>query len=96
MGCRIPRRCSSELQFRQRHLQQFNRRFVQRAVSLQLARSHPRVAGDARFAFETLLLTMARGDNALADLRGSFPGPFRGNFAELHRWHFDVNVNPVK
>jgi ubiquinone biosynthesis protein len=70
--------------------------FVQRAEILELLRSHQGVAGDFPLVRKSRLLALPRLDDALADLRGGFARPVAGNFPELHRRHFHVQINPIQ
>ena len=86
----------AEVQIGHGELQQLHRRLIQRAVALQLAAAHAGVAGDLRLVLEPRLLPLARRDDPLANLRGRLAGPLAGDLAELHRRHFDVQVNAVE
>jgi hypothetical protein len=86
----------AEIQFRHRHLQQFLRAVVQRTKFLQLLRPHPRIARYFWLEREPGLLALARGDDAPANFRRSLAGFLTGDFPELHRRHFDVQINPVQ
>ena len=55
----------AQIQIRHRKLQQFHRRFIQSAVSLQFPAPHPRVASELRLLFEPHLLALARGDHTV-------------------------------
>src|SRR5216117_480941 len=57
---------------------------------------HARVARNARLAGKALLLTAPRSNDPFANLRGTLAGPFARNFPELHRRHFDVQINAVQ
>jgi hypothetical protein len=63
---------------------------------LQLAATHPRVAGDFGFVLETRVLPLPRGDDAFADLRRSFAGLLAGHFSEFHRRHLDMQIYAVE
>jgi hypothetical protein len=65
-------------------LQHGERRFVERAVGLEFARAHARVAGDAGSVFEPLLLDVARGDDPFADGGGGFAVALAGDVLEFH------------
>ena len=61
-----------------------------------ILRPHPGVAGDFRPGGKALMLALAGGDDSFTYLRGGFAAAFAGHFPEFHRWHLNVEVNPVQ
>jgi hypothetical protein len=86
----------AEVVFGHRVLEEGQRGVVERAVGLQLARAHPRVAGDAGSVLESLLLDVTRGDHPLANGGRRFAVALAGDVLEFHGPHFDVKVDPVE
>ena len=86
----------AEVEIGHRELQKFERRVVENAVGFEFPAAHAGVAGDLRFLLETFLLTLARGDDAFADLRGGFAGFAAGDLAEFDGRDFDVQIDAVE
>jgi hypothetical protein len=86
----------AEVVFGHGGLEHGERRFVQRAVGLEFARAHTRIAGDSGSVLEPLLLDVARGDDPFANRGGRFAVALAGDVLEFHGRHFDVQIDPVE
>lgn len=86
----------AELHVGHGELQKLEGRFVDGAERLNFATAHTGVAINSGLMLETFVLALSRGDDPLADLRGSFAISFAGDFTKGDCGHLDVQINPVQ
>src|SRR4029077_20083783 len=69
---------------------------IQFAPLFQMLRSHAGIAVRLGIVSKSRLLPLTRSGYPLTNCTGRFLRPFARHFTVLNRWHFDMEIDPIK